>query len=410
MPLMMAVALGPAVRADWLVRVDHPKTLELMQETGLKPVRHYRHLPWVLYHGSEGDEEAFARNKERLGVEAAPNSKVRLSAAPNDPQFTNQLSLNPAGALAADADVFMREAWDLRTSAADVVVALIDSGIDINHQDLRDNLWTNPLEQTGQQGVDDDQNGYIDDVYGWNVIESDGNLSDAISHGTAVSGVLGARGNNGMGIAGACWEVQLMAVRAFDEEEADIDRILAAVDYILEFPEVQIINASWSGEVDNPALRDALVEIGQRQILVVAGAGNEGISLDQEPRFPAAWTMDHLVSVAAIDLMGQLWTDSNFGSSVTVAAPGQDVLSTTPYNNYNPVSGTSYATPLVTGTAALLLAEYHSMSPSQVRQWILSSSRQTSSLAGVVLEGGLLDAQALLQAAPNRAALSWTFY
>ena len=410
------IVLGPLVGAEWLVRVDDPRTAETMKQTGLRPVRHYRHFPWVLYRGDERAEQAFARDKERLGVTAAPNSTVRLAATPNDPLFPGQITLNPAGNLAEAADIFLREAWERRTSADDVLVAVIDSGLDVSHEDFQGNLWTNTIEEAGELGVDDDNNGFTDDLHGWNVIAGgdqmgpNGDLTDTIGHGTQVCGVLGARGDNGLGIAGTCWEVSMMAVRAFEAEMTEVDNILAAFDYVLNFPRVRIINASWGDEEMNEAMRDAIASM-EESILIITSSGNDGVSLDDTPMYPSSYNLDNVVSVAAIDTLGELASFSNFGSMVTLAAPGKSVVTTSapPDEAYTQVQGTSYATPRVSGAAALLMAEYPNLTPAQVKQLLLSASRATAELSGVDLQGGLLDVNSLLGTSLNTAPF-WTLY
>ncbi len=410
------ILLSPLVGAEWLVRVDSAQTAEMMKQTGLRPVRHYRHFPWALYRGGEPAEQAFARDKERLGVTAAPNSTVRLAATPNDPLFTGQITLNPNGNLVAAADIFLREAWERRSSADDVLVAVIDSGLDVNHEDFQGNLWTNAIEEAGDPGVDDDQNGFVDDLHGWNVIEGgdqmgpNGDLTDTIGHGTQVCGVLGARGNNGVGIAGTCWEVSMMAVRAFESEMTEVANILAAFDYVLNFPRVRIINASWGDAEMNEAMRDVIASM-EENILIVTSPGNDGVSLDDTPMYPSSFNFDNVVSVAAINTVGQLASFSNFGSMVTLAAPGVSVVTTSapPDEAYTVVQGTSFATPRVTGAAVLLMAEYPDLTPPQVKELLLSTSRATTELSGAELQGGLLDVNSLLGTSLNTAPF-WTLY
>lgn len=251
------------------------------------------------------------------------------------------------------ADISAREAWH-RTRGAGVLVAVIDSGVDINHPDLDDNIWVNPAEVCGN-GVDDDANGFIDDCHGWNFVDDNADVTDVTGHGTHVAGIIAAEANNLIGIAGVAPAATLMPIK-IGGETPSLSRAMSAIDYAVANG-ARIINASWISE--DPAAEgylaphlDAAREAG---VLVVAGAGNQGLNIDESPVWPAASTHPNVLTVAASDAQDQPAVFSNFGpGAVDVFAPGDRIISTLPGGSYGVYSGTSMAGPQVAGAAALL--------------------------------------------------------
>lgn len=290
---------------------------------------------------------------------AVPNYIRYLNISPNDPRADELWGLHNVGQTGgtADADIDAPEAWNITTGSFEVDVAVIDSGMDLGHEDLAANLWTNPGEFPGN-GIDDDGNGYIDDIHGWDFRDNDNNPTDTSplcsGHGTHVAGTIGALGNNGIGVVGVNWQATIMTLRVFggflcSGNDADI---IEAIQYYTDF-EIRVSNNSYGGGPFNPAQEDA---IRASHSVFVAAAGNNGQNTDVNPHYPSSYPLDNIVSVAATNHNDLKASFSNFGNqSVDLGAPGEDILSTTPNDNYGMLSGTSMASPHVAGAAALCL-------------------------------------------------------
>jgi thermitase len=254
-----------------------------------------------------------------------------------------------------------REAFQISTGSRDVVVAVLDTGIDINHIDLAANIWRNNKETAGN-GVDDDNNGYIDDINGWDFFGNDQYPNDETSaqnpgHGTHCAGIIGAACDNNEGICGMSPHVSLMALRFLGADgSGNLFDAIKAIDYAKKNG-AHIISASWGASMSESQaqpLIDAIKSLEEAEIFFVAAAGNEGRSNDSKSIYPANARTRNLISVAASDEQDHKTSWSNYGSIVTTVAPGNQILSTTPENNYDELSGTSMATPLVAGLLALM--------------------------------------------------------
>jgi len=310
---------------------------------------------------------------------AEPNYIRYLNAIPNDPGYAaNMWGLNNTGQTAGifDADIDAPEAWTITTGSSAVIVADIDSGMDMTHPDLVANLWTNPNE-IANNGIDDDANGYIDDIHGWDFGENDNNPSDTISscggHGTHTAGTIGASGNNGAGITGVNWTVSLMPLKVFKPIfggifcTADSAAIIGAINYA-SMMGARVSNNSYGG---GPASQAEQSAIQASKALFVAAAGNDGANNDLTPSYPANYPLDNVLSVAATDHNDAMAIFSNFGTSVHLAAPGVSILSTLPNNQYDFYDGTSMAAPHVTGVAALLLAQNPNLTINELKRLLL---------------------------------------
>ncbi len=326
---------------------------------------------------------------------AEPDYEVSLGATPNDPQYLSGAlwALRNTGQNGGvfDADIDAPEAWDLRTGAVSVVVAVIDTGIRWTHEDLAANLWTNPQEIAGN-GIDDDGNGYIDDVHGINAINHRGDPDDDNGHGTHVAGIIGAVGNNGLGVVGVAWRVQLMACKFIGVSGSGYTSDAIRCMEYARAQGAHVMNASWGGLAYVQALKDAVDAAGRQGIMVVAAAGNSGSDTDSFfPMYPADFSSDNLVTVASTTRSDELHFSSNWGLwTVDVGAPGTDIASTwfTADDAYTVLSGTSMAAPCVSGVMALLRAEFPGESYRQLYNRLYASVDRLPALANKCRTGG----------------------
>ena len=402
-----------------------PRAASLLRSVQVQEVkREYRSVPGLMLVRASNLDMQRVRNLEKQGeiYYLEPNCRRRLregrrdfvsfsQTIPNDTRFVEQWGLNNLGLSGgtADMDIDAPEAWDVTTGSDSVVVGIVDSGIDYNHSDLAGNMWTNPLETPGN-GVDDDGNGYVDDVYGVNVVYDNGEVLDDPYdwHGTHVAGTVGAVGNNNRGIAGVNWNVKLMAIKIFDGWlGGDVASIVEAWQYAMDMKDrgvnIPVLNNSFGehGVPPTNAEIDMATELNQAGINLVFASGNEGASNDVDgdtTNIP----VDNVISVAANDRTGGLADFSNFGpQNVHLAAPGVDILSTVPDGYYSYGDGTSFSAPAVTGVVALLAGYDITLSPSEVRERLLATTQRVSALDGKLVSPGIVNALAALNVNPN---------
>ena len=330
------------------------------------------------------------------------------STVPNDPSFSSQWALS--NRLVAGADMHMPQAWDVISGNSGLVIAVIDTGIDYTHADLAANIWTNPGDSDCSSGSDNDHNGYVADCRGWNFVAKDNNPMDDDGHGSHVSGIIGAVGNNGTGIAGMLWKVRLMPLKVLDSKgEGTVADEAAAIEYAIANG-ARIINASFAGDTFSNLEKSAISAANAAGILFITAAGNGdansvGSNNDVTPVYPAGYNLPNIISVAATDETDTLASFSNYGEkSVQVAAPGVDILSTVPTSLKSPFcgisfgvgyefcSGTSMATPHITGLAGLFESFYPNFSYQQVRATIIRYVDPLPSLQGRTVSGGRANA------------------
>lgn len=319
---------------------------------------------------------------------------------PNDALFGKLWGLSNSGGVDSNGvkglkgiDIGAEKAWDKTTGSKDIVVAVIDTGIDFKIPDLAPNAWTNEKEANGVAGVDDDGNGYIDDIHGYNFADNTGDSTDDHGHGSHCAGTIGARGDDGAGVAGVNWNVSLMAVKFLDENgSGSLSNAIKAIDYARKNG-ARVLSNSWGGGAYMQTLFNAIADTEKADELFIAAAGNDGTDSDKEPAYPASYKIDNIISVAALDMRGQLADFSNYGATtVHLAAPGVGIYSTAPApQNFQFMSGTSMATPHVSGAAALLLAENPNQTYSEVKRRLLAGARPLHTLKGKTITGGLLD-------------------
>lgn len=328
-----------------------------------------------------------------------PNYLVHTSVTGNDPQFGSLWGLHDSS---GDNDIDAPEAWNIERGSQQVVVGVIDTGIDYTHPDLAANMWVNPGEIPGN-GIDDDANGVIDDVHGFNAYYDNGDPYDDNGHGTHCAGTIGAVGNNGIGVAGVNWNVRLMAIKFLSSSgSGSIDDAVAAIEYAVAMKNsgvnLKVLSNSWGGSGRSTALEEAITAARQAGILFAAAAGNSASDNDVYPSYPASYEHDSVVSVAATDADGNLAGFSNYGAvSVDVAAPGVNIISTYPGAQYKSLSGTSMATPHVSGIAALLAAREPGLSPQQLRSRIAGTFKYRAGLQDLLRFPGIASADRALR-------------
>ncbi len=314
---------------------------------------------------------------------------------PNDPFYPRDWALVDTP---ADHDVDAPTAWGTRTSCAKV--AIVDTGIDTDHPDLKDNVYKSADKPNN--GKDDDKNGYVDDTYGFNAINGKGSGQDDNGHGTHVAGIVGARGNNGTGIAGVCWSTKLLAVKFMNSRgKGTTSAAIAAIEYAVK-QGFKIVNGSFECSASSSALKDAIDYAKSKKALVVVAAGNDSKNIDKSPVYPASYTDSNILTVAASTSGDGLASFSNFGSTaVDVAAPGDEILSTYLGGGYKTLDGTSMASPYVAGVAALLKKQESDASYSDLRYAIRHKVDKPPALAGKVAYDGRLNAEKALAAIPS---------
>lgn len=292
----------------------------------------------------------------------------------------------------AGADINAEKAWSITKGSKNVVIAIIDTGIDYNHADLKDNIWVNTKEIAGNN-IDDDANGYIDDIHGWNAYAKNGNPMDGNSHGSHCAGTIGAKHGNGVGVAGVMDNVSMMAVKFLsDEGSGNLADAVVAIDYATKM-NVDIMSNSWGGGGFSQALEDSIKAAKNKGILFVAAAGNDGTNNDAAPHYPSNYQVDNVISVAAHTNQDSLASFSCFGKrTVHVAAPGHNILSTVPGNSYKVYSGTSMATPHVSGVLGLLMASEGRQDVKAVRERLMATSVSGAAYRKTTVAGGRVDA------------------
>jgi len=310
---------------------------------------------------------------------------------------TGQSILNIRGTF--DADINAPEAWDITTGEPAFVVAVIDTGVEYTHEDLTNNSWRNTGEIQGN-GIDDDGNGYIDDIYGWDFFSGDNDPMDEEGHGTHVAGTICAEGNNGIGVSGVAWQCKIMALRFLGPDGGWTSDAISALEYAVD-QGVRVSNNSWGGGGYSTSLRNAIANAGSADHLFVAAAGNGGAdgrgdNTDISPHYPSSYDLGNIISVAATDNRDRLAGFSNYGLiSVDLGAPGVDIASSM-LSDYYWSSGTSMAAPHVSGVVALILDLHPELTNTEVKDRILNTARPIEALNGNTVTGGVVNAYAAL--------------
>ncbi|QBJ64796.1 S8 family serine peptidase [Pseudoalteromonas sp. DL-6] len=355
-------------------------------------------------------KEAIERLKSHQAIEyVEPDYRVSIAATPNDPRFEDLWGLNNEGQTGgtADADIDAPEAWSISTGSRDVVVGVIDTGVDYSHPDLAANVWVNSGEIAGD-GIDNDGNGYVDDVHGINAITDAGDPMDDEGHGTHVSGTIGASGNNGVGIVGVNHDVSIAGCKFLAADgTGSTSGAIKCIDYMVGLKNsgvnLRVLNNSWGGGGYSQALADAITASEEADILFVAAAGNDAVDNDVNPHYPSNYENDNVLSIASTDSRDNMSGFSQWGlTSVDMGAPGSAILSTIPGGGYASYSGTSMATPHVAGAAALVLSVNPDLTTLELKELLMSSGDANAALNGKTVAGTRLNVnQALIDADPT---------
>jgi len=379
-------------------------------------------------------EESLEKLKNKEGIlYAHPNYILKtLTSVPNDPCFPYQWGLHNTGQShplkpfgsggfttgSPDSDIDAPEAWDIHTET-EIIVAVIDTGVDYTHPDLAANIWVNEVELNGTADFDDDGNGYIDDVYGWDFADDDNDPLDYLYHGTHCSGIIGAVGNNGEGVTGVCWNIRIMDLKVFPDYGGDgfVSGVIDAIEYASE-KGAKVLSNSWGGNYSQP-LKNAIEAADEAGVIFVAAAGNNGLD---RPDFPAGYDCENIIAVLATDHDDNKWIWSNHSEyTVHLGAPGQDILSTFPTyqtdamayggfsTDYEVISGTSMSTPFVAGACALVWSMNPQLTHHQIKQIILDTTDVCCGLKEMCITEGRLNLyKAMLEASKNKQALELT--
>jgi subtilisin family serine protease len=381
--------------------------------------RRERGINLVRLNGRLSVEQAIEQAQADPRVEyAEPNYIYETNdKRPDDPHFTDEWGLmNASSSFSAGttpADIGATRAWDITTGSDDLVVAVIDTGIDIFHEDLAANIWTNPNEIAGNN-FDDDGDGFKDDVHGWNFRDDTKEVfvnAGEDLHATHVAGTIGAVSDNGKGVAGVAWHVKIMSLKFLggSKGSGSTANAIRAIDYAIyqknHGVNLRVINASWGGPGASQSLREKIREAGDNGIVFVCSAGNDRANNDDLAMadYPAAYasSLSNVISVAAINASDQLALYSNYGhTGATVAAPGDNIWSTFPSNGYGQLSGTSMASPHVAGVVALLLSNQPQLTPEQVKQRLIATAEPTDALVSKVNASGRVNAYNALATPP----------
>jgi thermitase len=316
---------------------------------------------------------------------------------PNDPLLGEQWGLLNTGQRGGrnEADISAFPAWDKTKGSRKVVVAVLDSGVDYTHPDLAGNMWHRPADL---EMYFDDELGTIDDAEGFSAVEYERDPMDENGHGTHCAGIVGAEGDNNLGIVGVNWQVEIMPLKFMGRGGFGSTKdAIAAINYVIarkkDGVNVRVISASWGSQQRSKALEDVIRKAGESDILFVAAAGNDGADADRRPHYPSGYKLPNVMSVAALDRHDKLAGFSNYGAKgVHVAAPGKEILSTWLGGKYEEHSGTSMATPFVAGVAGLILSVEPNLSVKELRDRLINTVDKLDSLKGKVVSGGRVNA------------------
>ncbi|MEM1331562.1 MAG: S8 family serine peptidase [Planctomycetota bacterium] len=390
-----------AADEDGIASAVPPRAIALTDALQMRAVQRISRDGLTVKMETDGDLVAGMAALEASGMVeyAEPNYVYRRTNTPNDEFLGLMWGMVNDGQTIQDvpgrpqADIRADEAWDIWTGDPDYVIAVIDGGIDPSHPDLAANMFVNEAELNGQPGVDDDNNGYVDDIQGWDFWDDDNNPAQDAFHGSHTSGTVAGVGNNGIGVTGVMWQAKVIPLRFIGPSTGDAADAARAVDYAVDMG-ARISNNSWGGGGFSQTLRDSIDRARQAGHIFVASAGNNGNS---DPNLPAAYELPNIVSVANIRNTDQISTLSSRGAPwVDIGAPGTDIVSANGTGGYSYSSGTSMAAPHVAGAMGLLWSYRPELAWDEVIDRTYRRSRTTNAMSAFTTTGGALDAAAML--------------
>ena len=354
--------------------VEAEQLIKQTKDDSLGITRIYR----IKFKEGSNIKDAISKLNRNSNIEyAEPNYLLELSFMPNDPYFSNQWYLHNTGQCinpptcnifgTPDADIDAPEAWDIAITENQIVVAVIDSGVLMTHEDLVGIFWENQIEMGGQSGVDDDGNGFIDDFYGWDFVENDNNPQDILNHGTPITGIISAQRNNSMGISGICNNCKIMNLKITNTVIFSMDNAIQGINYAIN-KNVDIISMSFAFTGHSISFDNVTSTANNQGILMVAGAGNNNWTL---PMYPAAY--EEVIGVAGTDWDDKRYFSSNYGEWIDISAPARQLYTTRNTGGYVSHQGTSFAAPVVAGVAGLILSKNPTLTKVQVEQILLSN-------------------------------------
>src|SRR5262245_570090 len=374
----------PSTRANFRARAN----ADLGKDFRILKLEHVR----LRGMSTEAAIRRYARDPDVLYVE--PNYEITLDAIPNDPRFGELYGMRNTGQTGGTpgADIRATNAWDVFTGDPNLKIGIIDTGVDYNHPDLAANVWTNPGE-IPNNNQDDDNNGYVDDVHGYDFVNNDGDPFDDNGHGSHCAGTIAGVGNNNVGVTGVNWNAKVIGIKFLSAGgSGSTDGAIASVQYAIAVG-CKLTSNSWGGGGFSQALLDVINLAGAAGQLFVAAAGNASANTDVSPHYPSSYDSPYIIAVAATDHNDNLASFSNFGATtVDLAAPGVAILSCQPGGGYQLLSGTSMATPHVSGVVGLAMGRFPNATNLFVKQLILNSADVKPQLAGRVLTGARLNA------------------
>jgi subtilisin family serine protease len=388
---LLAVTASPAFAAEYIVKL---KSSDISSLKSFKSVRTLN-LSFGNFAVIES-EQKLSNLKSLPNIEyIEPNFTYKAFVSPTDTNFSKQWGLHNDGKNSGSIwspgkkgiDISAIEAWKITKGSRTVKIAVIDTGVDYNHPDLSKNIMINDVELNGTAGVDDDNNGYVDDIYGYDFGNNDNDPMDGHGHGTHCAGVIGAS-HNAQGIAGVMANVQILPIKFLkDNGSGTLEGAIGAIDYAISRG-VDIMSNSWGGPGNSQALKEAIMRARDAGITFVAAAGNSNEDNDSVMTLPAGYDLENIISVGALDGKGKKAGFSNYGkNSVHVFAPGVDIYSTVQNGGYKKMSGTSMACPHVAGVAGLILSSEPNMSYTDIRARLMSTSIKTSNLSPYTASG-----------------------
>lgn len=395
--ILVLFLILPAYSAEYLVKLDPNQTFKTLN------VQRQFKLSFGTFAVINSEDKNFIQSVAEMPGVLYVEPNYIYTTLTSDPEFTRQWGLQNDGKNSggwfssgvAGMDINAIKAWNISKGAKTIKIAVIDSGVDYLHEDLKNNIMINEKEKIGRAGIDDDQNGFVDDIYGYDFSSNSPNPMDRLGHGTHCAGVIGAQ-HNSLGIAGVMANVQILPVKFLgDRGQGTLESAVRAIDYAIARG-VQVMSNSWGATQNSQALYEAIQRAEKAGIIFIAAAGNSRANNDVRPSYPAGYKLSNLIAVGAIDGKGRMASFSNYGpQTVHVFAPGVNIYSTVPANKYKKMSGTSMACPHVSGIVGLILSKNPEMNAEEIRERLMTTSENLEDLRGKGLAGKVDAGEAL---------------